>query len=236
MTKILVATDAWHPQVNGVVRTLTMMAEAAGSFGVEIVFLTPQSFRTFAMPSYPDLRLALPHPADIAELIARAKPDSIHIATEGPIGWLVRRYCRKYGVPFTTSFHTRFPEYVSVRTGIPQSWGYWVLRRFHAAGAMTMVATNSLREELSGRGFTRLGTWTRGVDTKLFNPDEPAHQRRCAQQRRRLRPRRLHVLQPHARIRRQRARPNAASAKGPMTTTSFIAAARLCQMNSCGSQ
>ena len=91
MTHILVATDAWHPQVNGVVRTLTMMAEAAQSFGVDISFLTPQSFRTFAMPSYPDLRLALPSPAKIASLIEAAKPDGIHIATEGPIGFMVRQ-------------------------------------------------------------------------------------------------------------------------------------------------
>src|SRR5260221_10547394 len=107
--RILVATDAWHRQVNGVVRTLTMMAEAAKAFAVDVSFLHPQSFRTFAMPSYPDLRLALPHPATIARLIEDARPDSIHIATEGPIGLLVRRYCRQHELPFTTSFHTRFP-------------------------------------------------------------------------------------------------------------------------------
>ena len=99
--RILIATDAWHPQVNGVVRTLAMTAEAAKAFGVDVSFLTPQSFRTFAMPSYPDLRLALPSPWKIAELIDAAKPDSIHIATEGPIGFLVRRYCRKHRLPFT---------------------------------------------------------------------------------------------------------------------------------------
>src|SRR5258708_40362793 len=120
--RILVATDAWHPQVNGVVRTLTNMAEAARAFGVEISFLTPQSFRTFAMPSYPDLRLALPYQAKIARLIAEARPDSIHIATEGPIGLLVRRYCRKNQLPFTTSFDTRFPEYISARPPIPAAW------------------------------------------------------------------------------------------------------------------
>src|SRR6516164_3363697 len=98
--RILVATDAWHPQVNGVVRTLTMMAEAAGSLGHQICFLTPESFRTFAMPSYRDLRVALPRPARIARLIAEAAPDSIHIATEGPIGLLVRRHCIKQGLPF----------------------------------------------------------------------------------------------------------------------------------------
>ena len=109
MMRILVATDAWHPQVNGVVRTLTMMAQAAKADGAEVSFLTPQSFPTFAMPGYPDIRLALPYQAKIARLIAEARPDSIHIATEGPIGLSVRRYCRKQGLPFTTSFHTRFP-------------------------------------------------------------------------------------------------------------------------------
>ena len=103
--RILVATDAWHPQVNGVVRTLTMMADTARPLGAEVVFLTPQSFRTFAMPSYRDLRVALPRPAKIARLIADARPDSIHIATEGPIGLLVRRYCRKQRL----SLHHEFP-------------------------------------------------------------------------------------------------------------------------------
>jgi glycosyltransferase involved in cell wall biosynthesis len=170
MTKILVATDAWHPQVNGVVRTLTMMAEAARSFGVEISFLTPQSFRTFAMPSYPDLRLALPHPHHIAALIARARPDSIHIATEGPIGWMVRRYCRKHGVPFTTSFHTRFPEYVSARSPIPEAWVWRLLRWFHRPSRAVMAATPALAGELRARGFRNVVLWSRGVDTALFHP------------------------------------------------------------------
>jgi len=128
--RILVATDAWHPQVNGVVRTLTMMAEAAKAFGVDVSFLNPQSFRTFAMPSYRDLRVALPYPAKIAQLIAEARPDSIHIATEGPIGLLARRHCRQQGLPFTTSFHTRFPEYISARFLIPESWIWAALRAF----------------------------------------------------------------------------------------------------------
>ena len=170
MTHILVATDAWHPQINGVVRTLTMMAEAAKNLGVDVSFLTPQSFRTFAMPSYPDLRLALPHPADIAELIGRAKPDSIHIATEGPIGWLVRRYCHKYGVPFTTSFHTRFPEYVSARSPVPEGWVWRVLRWFHRPSQAVMAATPALATELRARGFRNVVLWSRGVDTALFHP------------------------------------------------------------------
>ena len=116
--RILVATDAWHPQVNGVVRTLTMLADAATALGVEIGFLTPESFRTVAMPSYPDVRVALPRPAKIARLIAERRPDRIHIATEGPIGLVTRRYCLKRGLPFTTSFHTRFPRRPRAGAGI----------------------------------------------------------------------------------------------------------------------
>jgi glycosyltransferase involved in cell wall biosynthesis len=168
--RILVATDAWHPQVNGVVRTLTMMAEAAKALGVDVSFLTPQSFRTFAMPSYPDLRVALPYQAKIARLIADARPDSIHIATEGPIGLLVRRYCRKQGLPFTTSFHTRFPEYISARLPVPESWIWRVLRRFHGASQAVMAATPALASELRARGFRNVVLWPRGVDARQFHP------------------------------------------------------------------
>src|SRR6478609_6847163 len=168
--RILVATDAWHPQVNGVVRTLVMMAEAARALGVEVSFLTPQSFRTFAMPSYPDLRLALPYGAKIARLIADARPDSIHIATEGPIGLSVRRHCRKHGLPFTTSFHTRFPEYVSARLPVPESWIWTALRRFHGTSQAVMAATPALAGELRARGFRNVVLWPRGVDASHFHP------------------------------------------------------------------
>jgi glycosyltransferase involved in cell wall biosynthesis len=168
--RILVATDAWHPQVNGVVRTLTMMAEAAKTFGADVSFLNPQSFRTFAMPSYRDLRVALPYPAKIARLIADARPDSIHIATEGPIGLLARRYCRKQGLPFTTSFHTRFPEYISARLPIPESWIWAALRWFHGSSKAVMAATPALASELRIRGFRNVVLWPRGVDTRHFHP------------------------------------------------------------------
>ena len=170
--RILVATDAWHPQVNGVVRTLTMMGEAAKAFGVDVSFLTPQSFRTFAMPSYRDLRVALPGPAKTAQLIAEARPDSIHIATEGPIGLLVRRYCRKQGLPFTTSFHTRFPEYISARLPIPESWIWAALRWFHGPSQAVMAATPALASELRARGFRNVVLWPRGVDATQFHPRE----------------------------------------------------------------
>ncbi|HEY0328631.1 MAG TPA: glycosyltransferase family 1 protein [Rhodopseudomonas sp.] len=168
--RILIATDAWHPQVNGVVRTLTMMAEAAKSLGVDVAFITPQSFRTVGLPSYPDLRVALPGPGKIARLIAEASADFIHIATEGPIGIAVRRYCRKRGLRFTTSFHTRFPEYISARFPIPESWIWAWLRRFHGLSQAVMAATPALADELRGRGFRNVVLWPRGVDTKLFHP------------------------------------------------------------------
>jgi glycosyltransferase involved in cell wall biosynthesis len=168
--RILVATDAWHPQVNGVVRTLAMTAEAASALGSHLTFLTPQSFRTFAMPSYPDLRLALPYRAKIARLIDEARPEAIHIATEGPIGLSVRHHCRKHGLPFTTSFHTRFPEYVSARMPVRESWIWTMLRRFHQGSRAVMAATPALANELRARGFHNVVVWPRGVDTNLFHP------------------------------------------------------------------
>src|SRR5256886_13509662 len=167
--RVLVATDAWHPQVNGVVRTLTSLAHSARRLGVTIDFLTPEGFPSF--PTYPGLRLALPRRRRIAQRIEAARPDAIHIATEGPIGHMVRGYCQRQGRRFTTSYTTRFPEYISARAPIPEAWIYAALRRFHAAAAVTMVSTQSLMTELSRRGFANLGMWTRGVDTDLFRPD-----------------------------------------------------------------
>lgn len=168
--KVLVATDAWHPQVNGVVQTLMMMSEATRALGVEMTFLTPQSFRTVAMPGYPGIRLALPRPARVARLIDEASPDAIHIATEGPIGMLVRRHCRVNDLPITSSFHTRFPEYVSARLPIPESWVWATLRRFHSLSSSVMAATAPLAQELSDRGFGNVRIWPRGVDAELFRP------------------------------------------------------------------
>lgn len=171
--RILIATDAWHPQVNGVVRTLTSLARSAAVLGEEVSFLTPDGFPSLALPTYPGLRVALPNRREIARRIEAAAPDAIHIATEGPIGWAVRGYCRRRKLAFTTSYTTRFPEYIAVRSIIPASVSYAVLRRFHAAASMTMVATGSLRQELSAKGFRKIGSWTRGVDTDLFTPDNP---------------------------------------------------------------
>ena len=169
--RILVATDAWPPQVNGVVRTLQSLAANVRKLGAAIEFLTPEGFRTFPLPTERGVRCAIPTWREIARRIELAAPDALHIATEGPIGHLVRRYCLVRKIPFTTSYMTRFPEYVSARLPIPLSWTYAVLRRFHAGAAMTMVSTRSLMEELGNRGFAHLAMWTRGVDTDLFRPD-----------------------------------------------------------------
>jgi 1,2-diacylglycerol 3-alpha-glucosyltransferase/glucuronosyltransferase len=172
--RILIATDAWHPQVNGVVRTMTSLARSASALGAEIDFLTPDGFASLAVPTYPGLHVALPNRREIAARIEAVSPDAIHIATEGPIGWAVRAYCRRRQLDFTTSYTTRFPEYIAVRSIVPAALSYAVLRHFHAAAAMTMVATASLRQDLAARGFRKLGTWTRGVDTELFRPDHAA--------------------------------------------------------------
>ncbi len=144
--RVLIATDAWRPQVNGVVRTLTSLARAASTLDAEIEFLTPEGFPSLGVPTYPGLRVALTNAREIKRRIEAAAPDAIHIATEGPIGWAVRGYCRRHKLAFTTSYTTRFPEYIAVRTGIPASVGYAVLRHFHSAASMTMVATDSLRD------------------------------------------------------------------------------------------
>jgi glycosyltransferase involved in cell wall biosynthesis len=169
--RILVATDAWHPQVNGVVRTLGSLARAADKLGAKIDFLTPEGFPSFQLPTYPGLRLALPSRRGIEDRIEEKKPDAIHIATEGPVGFAVCAYCRRHRRRFTTSYTTRFPEYISARLPIPAQWVYAVLRRFHSAATVTMVATPSLMTELADRGFANLGMWTRGVDVDLFRPD-----------------------------------------------------------------
>ena len=172
--KILVVTDAWHPQVNGVVRTLSHVAREAYGLGAEIEFLAPSEFRTLPMPSYPEIRLALPPPRAVARRLDEVKPDAIHIATEGPLGHAMRRLCIKRGLPFTTSFHTRFPDYLAERLPLPERWtreATWAwLRWFHAPGAAVMAATPTLAEELVSRGFKNVKIWPRGVDAQLFRP------------------------------------------------------------------
>jgi glycosyltransferase involved in cell wall biosynthesis len=170
--RVLVATDAWRPQINGVVRTYEQLELETRRLGVELGFLTPDEFRTLPCPTYPEIRLAVPGFRRLAEKMRETKPDAVHIATEGPVGCMMRSYCMRRKIPFTTSFHTRFPEYLSSRFRIPESWTYSLQRRFHNAGVGVMVASNSLRRELATRGFERILPWSRGVDVDLFRPRE----------------------------------------------------------------
>ncbi|MCG7391465.1 glycosyltransferase family 1 protein [Microvirga sp. ACRRW] len=168
--RVLIVTDAWRPQVNGVVRSLEYMAEQAPSFGAEVSFLTPERFRSFPMPTYPEIRLSLTRPEIVGRMIAEAKPDHVHIATEGPLGLSARLACQRQTRGFTTSYHTRFPEYLSARLPVPEAWSYKALRWFHREAKAMMVSTHSLERELSARGFRNIVRWTRGVDTTLFRP------------------------------------------------------------------
>ena len=172
--KIVIATDAWKPQLNGVVRTLETLGDILTGFGNEVRYITPNEFKSVPLPSYPEIRLSLLPNRRVAKIINEFKPDAVHIATEGPIGRAVRRFCKRRGYPFTTSFHTRFPEYAHERWAVPISWGYAVLKDFHKDGEALMVATPGLMAELDERGFSRMKLWARGVDLQRFTPGDRA--------------------------------------------------------------
>jgi glycosyltransferase involved in cell wall biosynthesis len=168
--RLMIVSDAWHPQLNGVVRTLENVAFELRAMGHDVAFVTPDLFKTIPCPTYSEIRLALKPGRRVAALIDDFAPTAIHIATEGPLGMAARRYCRTHRFPFTTSFHTRFPDYVEARFGLPARWFYALLRRFHDAAARTLVATPNLRDEMAARGFKNLALWGRGVDIAMFRP------------------------------------------------------------------
>lgn len=168
--RIAIITDAAAPQVNGVVRTLKQLGQELEKLGHEAVYITPNMFRTIPMPTYKEIRIAINAKRRVARLMDEINPDAVHIATEGPLGLAGRAYCQKRGIPFTTSFHTRFPEYLYARFRVPQSWTYAFIRWFHAPSKSVMVATPLLRTELEARGFKNIRLWSRGVDTALFYP------------------------------------------------------------------
>ena len=170
--KIVVATDAWKPQLNGVVRTLDTLGRILTKFGNEVLYITPNEFRSIPLPSYPEIRLSLMPNRKVAKMINEFKPDAIHIATEGPIGRAARRFCKRRRYPFTTSFHTRFAEYAHERWSVPTKWGYAVLTDFHKDGETMMVATPGLMDELHERGFQNMKLWSRGVDLEQFIPGD----------------------------------------------------------------
>ncbi len=173
MTTLALVTDAWHPQVNGVVRTLDTTREGLEKLGVTVRMITPQDYKTMPMPTYPEIRLALTTPGRVSKKLDSFAPDYVHIATEGPLGMHARRWCRRRAMPYTTSYHTRFPEYLRARLPVPLSWSYAFVRSFHNSGVGCMISNDTLGKELSERGFKRLVRWIRGVDVKTFNPDVP---------------------------------------------------------------
>ena len=172
--KILIVTDAWAPQVNGVVRTIEATNRELEKMGHEVVMLTPQLFRTIPCPTYPEIRLSLFPFKRVANIIRDEKPDAMHIATEGSLGIAARAYAKKNNLPFTTAYHTRFPEYVRARFGVPLSWTYRFLRWFHDPAQAMLAPTNVVVRDLEQYGFTNVQMWTRGVDTEHFHP-RPDH-------------------------------------------------------------
>jgi glycosyltransferase involved in cell wall biosynthesis len=172
--RIMIVTDAWLPQTNGVVNTLRQTASWLGRFGHDVRLVTPQDFHTVPCPTYPEIRVAVFPYQKMAGQIAEFRPDALHIATEGPLGLAARRYCVSRGLCFTTSYHTQFPQYVRSRYPIPMWASYLALLWFHSAAEHCLVSTQTVRHQLAARGFRNLVHWRRGVDTELFRPRSKA--------------------------------------------------------------
>ncbi len=173
--KIVIATDAWQPQVNGVVRTYENMQCELTGFGHDVHIIHPGQFNTMPCPSYPSIRLALFPYRGVSQQLDEIEPDAIHVATEGPVGQAARKYCLKQKLPFTTSYHTQFPEYVKARIPVPLSLSYRMVRNFHKAAERTLVPTNYMRELLIQRGFKNVNIWSRGVNSEIFKPGDKAY-------------------------------------------------------------
>ena len=168
--KIAIVTDAWSPQINGVVTTLVDLRHRLLAFGHEIVVVEPSTYRRVRCPGYPDIELAWRPGAAVARALDAARPDAIHIATEGPLGWAARAHCLRRGIAFTTAFHSRFPEFLTAAFGVPARWGYAVMRRFHAPAAGVLVPSRGTAEILLRHGFVNLRAWSHGIDLSLFRP------------------------------------------------------------------
>ena len=172
--RIAIVTDAWLPQMNGVVRTLTTTCALLRARGHEVEVVSPDQFPSVPCPTYPDIRLAMSPPGAVGRRLAALAPDAIHIATEGPLGLAARRYCVARGIAFTTAYHTQFPDYLAQRTGLPSTLFWRYIRWFHAPARQMLVATESIRDELRAHGLAHLHHWSRGVDLACFHPDAPA--------------------------------------------------------------
>jgi glycosyltransferase involved in cell wall biosynthesis len=168
--RIVTITDAWHPQVNGVVRTIEATNRELEKLGHDVHVISPQEFLTLACPGYPEIRLSLLPYRRLSRRLAKLAPDAIHIATEGPLGAAARRYCLRRGIPFTTAYHTRFPQYLKAMYGLPEAWTYRFLRRFHGAAHALLTPTPHVEHELAAWGIRNIARWTRGVDLETFSP------------------------------------------------------------------
>ena len=168
--KLALVSDAWRPQVNGVARTLAALHDGLKAAGHDVFPLTPELFRTVPCPTDREVRLAIAARPRLTRLLDVLAPDAIHIATEGPLGTAARKYCLKRNLHFTTAYHTKYPEYLEARFGVPKAWTYAILRRFHCRSSAIMVATETVRRQLAQNGFEQLALWTRGVDIGLFRP------------------------------------------------------------------
>ncbi len=173
--RILIVSDAWEPQVNGVVRTLQAMQRELTAMGHVVGFITPDQYRSLPCPTYPEIRLAMAWPSSVGAAIAAFAPDAVHIATEGPLCLAARRYCVTHGLAFTTAYHTQFPDYVERRTGIPASAIWRYIRWFHAPAAKVLASTPSIRAKLVEQGIAHLAPWGRGVDLDQFGPHVQPH-------------------------------------------------------------
>lgn len=173
--KLALITDAWQPQVNGVVTTLTRTRDVLEARGHAVTVISPEQFRTLPCPTYPEIRLALLPGRRIARMLGALAPDAIHIATEGPLGLAAASYCARHGLAFTTSYHTQFPQYLRKRAPIPENWSYAFLRRHHGRARRTLVGTEHQRRDLVAHGFRNVVIWSRGVDAELFRPDDRSH-------------------------------------------------------------
>ena len=170
--RVVLVTDAWEPQTNGVVSTLRQTMAEMQRLGIEVLRISPEQFATIPCPSYPEIRLAVFPAPKVGALLNDFQPDAIHIATEGTLGVAARQWCIARKLRFTTSYHTQFPEYVRARWPIPLAISYGYMRWFHDAATQTMVSTHEMQVSLEKRGFRNLKRWGRGVDTEFFKPVE----------------------------------------------------------------
>jgi glycosyltransferase involved in cell wall biosynthesis len=175
LRQIAIVSDAWFPQRNGVVRVLSSLIDQLEQRDVAVTVIHPGLFSTIPCPTYPEIRLALGARRAVARALSQASPQAVHIATEGPLGSAARRWCLRHGHPFTTAYHSKFPEYIHARSGLPLNWLYAALRRFHGPSQAVLAPSENVYQELSARGFSRVRHWAHGVNTSVFYPDEKGY-------------------------------------------------------------